>query len=189
MAVLWQECVIFRLTESCHVGFERWKGHVGLYLCPSSILVIIFVSVCGVLPWANYPSTSARGHIMVWRSNTGKISENKTMFGKMRDELNRVVSKSASIANAYGLDGGIRIPLGGENFCTRPDQTWGSFSFPIKCLPFFWRGGGIWRWPSNPYQHRGYRRERNVPLHPPVYRFMPAIYMKSNKEKTCNYNI
>jgi len=60
----------------------------------------------------------------------------------MRDELNRVVSKSASIANAYGLDGGIRIPLGGENFCTRPDQTWGSFSFPIKCLPFFWRGGG-----------------------------------------------
>jgi len=69
-----------RLTDSCHVGFKRCKGHVGVYLFPYWILVIIFVSAYGVLPWANYLSTSVRGHMMVWSSNLRKLSENKTVW-------------------------------------------------------------------------------------------------------------
>ena len=44
---------------------------------------------------------------------------------------------------------GDRIPVGGEIFCTRPDQPWGRPSPLYNGYPVFPGGkaAGAWRWP------------------------------------------
>jgi hypothetical protein len=54
---------------------------------------------------------------MVWPSKLRTVSENKITFGRIRDELKRVVGKFTSIATPYGLEGlGFRPRSGARIF-------------------------------------------------------------------------
>lgn len=65
------------------------------------------------------------------------------MFGRMREELKRVVGKSSSIATPYGLDGlGLR-PVGGREFSYPSRPALGFIQPPIRYLHYFFLSRGF----------------------------------------------
>jgi hypothetical protein len=93
------------------VVFNAAKG-----MYPSLMLVVRFISVSGVLAWANDPSTNVQGHVMVSHRNLRKLSENTIVFWENKDELRTIVSKCTGIATLYGLIGLEFEPRWGREF-------------------------------------------------------------------------
>jgi hypothetical protein len=63
---------------------------------------------------------------------------------------------------------GVRVPVGGENFRTRPDRSWGPPSLLYNGYRVFPGGkeAGAWCWPPTPFYRRGQERVE-LYLYPP----------------------